>query len=72
MMRPKLLWTAAGILADMHNGKMKTRSLAVVREEERELNDCRLSGTGNYTFCRHIELLADYLTIKRKEHAKCT
>jgi len=72
MMRPRLLWKAAGILVDMTNGKMKTRSLRIVQDEEMELNDCRLTGQGNYTCRRHIELLAEYLTIKRKAAAKCT
>ncbi|AKQ75821.1 hypothetical protein FDH82_gp31 [Roseobacter phage RDJL Phi 2] len=72
MKRPKLLVDAAQRLVAMHNGKMETRSLAVIRDEEMEFNDCRLTGTGNYTCRRHIELLAEYMVAKRKAETKCT
>lgn len=72
MMRPKLLVEAANHMVRMSNGKLKTRALAIVQDEEMELNDARLTGVGNYSCRRHVELLAEYLTIKRKEQAKCT
>ncbi|ADK73437.1 hypothetical protein RDJLphi1_gp36 [Roseobacter phage RDJL Phi 1] len=70
--RPKILVEAANHMVRMSNGKLKTRSLAVVEAEEQELNDARLSGVGNYSGRRHIELVAEYITIKRKEQDKCT
>jgi len=51
---------------------MKTRALEVVLAEERELNDVRLSGHGDYRPRRHLEVLGEYLTIKRKEQQQCT
>lgn len=72
MLRPKLLVTAARHMVTMTNGKMKTRALHIVEAEELELNDARLTGVGNYSCRRHIELLAEYLTIKRKEQTSCT
>lgn len=72
MMRPKLLWGAASILVDMHNGKMRSRSLPTVKHDEEEMNRARLAGEGGYTYRKHIELLAEYLVAKRKADAKCT
>lgn len=71
-MRPKLLWEAAGHLVRLTEGKMKTRSLEVVLAEEREMNDVRLSGRGDYRPRRHLELLGEYLTIRQKEQQRCT
>ena len=70
--RPKLLWEAAGHLVRLTDGGLKTRALETVLAEERELNDVRLSGHGDYRPRRHIEVLGEYLTIRQKEQQRCT
>ncbi|UFK26715.1 hypothetical protein [Roseobacter phage RDJL6] len=71
-MRPKLLWSAAEALYRLTNGKMRTRALDTILQEEEELNDVRRSGHGDYSPRRHVEVLGEYLTAKRKAEAKCT
>lgn len=70
--RPRLLWEAAGHMVRLTEGKMKTRALEVVLADERELNDVRLSGHGDYRPRRHVEVLGEYLTIRQKEQQQCT
>lgn len=69
--RPPLLNSAANHYADLAKGQ-RTRNLQTVLDEEADLEEMRVRGSGDYRVLRHIEVLGEFILIQRKEQHQCT